>query len=121
MNIEQVREFCLSLPLVTEDQAFGEDHLLFRLCNKIFACLSLDGDGNFAMKCNPEYAIELRDRYPGITPAYHWNKKFWNQITLSGSFSDSFIQSLIRHAYSEVVAKLPKKFRTDNPSVTLIR
>lgn len=121
MNIEQVREYCLSLPLVTEDMAFGEDHLLFRLCNKIFACLSLEGDSRIALKCDPEYAVELRERYPEIAPAYHWNKKFWNETGLSASFSEDFIRVLIRHAYSEVAAKLPKKFRTEHPEVIRIQ
>lgn len=118
-NIESVREFCLSLPLTTEDMAFGEDHLLFRLFNKIFGCLSLDGDAYLTLKCDPEYALELRENYSAIAPAYHWNKKYWNQLHLDGSINNEMIKGLIRHSYLEIVAKLPKKLKTEHPEIIL--
>ena len=121
MDIITVREYCLSLPLVTEDMPFGEGVLVFRIFNKIFACLSLDGDDYFAIKCDPDYAIELRDRYSEITPAYHWNKKYWNQVSLRSRLNFDLIKSLIRHSYSEVVAKLPKKLKTEYPEITQIK
>lgn len=120
MNIEEVREYCLSLPLVTEDMAFGEDHLLFRVCDKIFGCLSLHGDDNFTVKCQPEYAVELRDTYEDIAPAFHWNKKYWIQMRLQGSLQPEFIHSLIRNSYSEVVSKLPRRIKTEHPELSLI-
>ncbi|MDE6296666.1 MAG: MmcQ/YjbR family DNA-binding protein [Muribaculaceae bacterium] len=121
MDIITVREYCLSLPMVTEDMPFGEGVLVFRIFNKIFACLSLDGDDYFAIKCDPDYAIELRDRYSEITPAYHWNKKYWNQVSLRSRLNFDLIKSLIRHSYSEVVAKLPKKLKTEYPEITQIK
>ncbi len=122
MNIEEVREYCLSLPLVTEDMAFGEDHLLFRVCDKIFACMPLDGGKDYlSVKCDPDYALELRERYAEIEGAFHWNKKYWNQIYLQGSLDTSKIEGLIRHSYSEVVKKLTKKFRTEHPDAASIR
>ncbi len=120
MNVESVREYCLSLPLTTEDMAFGEDHLLFRIVNKIFVCMSLDGSECLAMKCEPEYAQELRARYPGIVPAWHWNKKYWNQLSLGCAFDDEFIKALIRHSYSEAVRKLPKKIRDAHPEIVSV-
>ncbi len=121
-NFESVREYCLSLPLVTEDTAFGDDNLLFRVFDKIFACLSLDGDDYLALKCDPDYAVELRERYDAIEPAWHWNKKYWNQLAIqSGSLSDAMIESLIRHSYAQVIAKLPKRIRTEHPEITLIQ
>lgn len=120
MNIEEIRIYCLSLPLATEDQPFGDDILIFRVCNKIFACLSLDGDDYFAVKCNADYAMELRGKYSDIEPAYHWNKKYWNQLRLTGNLSESLIKSLIRHSYSEVVAKMPKKVKTEHPEILTI-
>lgn len=117
MNIESVREYCLSLPLATEDMAFGEENLLFRVCNKIFVCMAINGSDYLAMKCDPEYAEELRERYSDIAPAFHWNKKYWNQLTLRGSLDDELIKSLIRHSYSEAVKKLPKKTRVVNPEI----
>ena len=118
MDIESVREYCLSLPLVTEDTAFGEEYLLFRICDKIFGCLVLDGDDYFALKCNPEYALELRDRYADIEPAWHWNKKYWNQLRLKGNLNDDLVKTLIRHSYSEVVNKLTKRIKMECPEIT---
>ena len=119
LNIETVREYCLSLPLTTEDMAFGEGILLFRLFDKIFACISLDGDAYLALKCDPEYALELREHYSSIAPAYHWNKKYWNQLHLDGSLDNDMIKRLIRHSYLEIVAKLPKKKKTEHPEILL--
>ena len=118
MNIEFVREYCLSLPLATEDMAFGEEEfLLFRVCEKIFACIGFEHPDYFVLKADSEYCIDLRDHHPEIEPAWHWNKKYWNQVSLIGSLSDDFIKSLIRHSYSEVVKKLPKKVRNEYPEI----
>ncbi len=121
MNIESFREYCLSLPDVTEDTAFGEDHLLLRVCGKIFACLDLNRHDYFVVKCNPDYALDLRDRYSEIAPAWHWNKKYWNQVSMSGSLSDEMIQSLVRHSYSEVVKGIPKRLRMEHPEILTVQ
>lgn len=120
MNVETIREYCLGLPLVTEDMAFGEDNLLFRVCGKIFACLGLDGEDYLALKSAPEYAIELRERYADITGAWHWNKKYWNQLCLRSSLSDELIKHLLRHSYSEVVKKLPANIKKSHPAILTI-
>lgn len=117
MNIESVREYCLSLPLASEDMAFGEEYLLFRVCGKIFACYGFDREDYFVVKCDSDYAVDLRERYAGIEPAWHWNKKYWNQLHLNGGLDDEFIQSLIRHSYAEVVAKLPKRVKAEHPEI----
>lgn len=88
MNIEQVREYTLSLAGVTEDQAFGEDILNFRLEGKIFVCLWLgggrydmkDGVSRIALKLSPDRNIELREQFTAVTPAYHWNKTHWSDV-----------------------------------------
>ncbi len=121
MDIESVREYCLSLPLATEEMPFGDDHLVFKVFGKIFGCLSLDGNDYFALKCDPEYAIELREHYSQIEPAFHWNKKYWNQLPLHGLLDDELVQSLIRHSYSEVVKGLTKKIKTEHPEITSIQ
>jgi predicted DNA-binding protein (MmcQ/YjbR family) len=117
MNVESVREYCLSLPMTTEDMAFGDDYLLLRVCNKIFACFSLEREENLTLKCDPDYAIELRDRYSDIEPAWHWNKKYWNQLRLQSGLSDDLVKGLIRHSYSEAVKKLTKKVKTEHPEI----
>lgn len=113
MNIEKAREYCLSLPHTTEDMAFGEDHLLIRVCGKIFACIGLTHPDYFVVKCDPELAVELRERHPEIKPAWHWNKKYWNEISFEGRLDDKLIESLIRHSYEEVIKKLPKKLQRE--------
>ncbi len=117
MDIETLREYCLSLPYATEDTAFGDDILLLRVCDKIFACISLDRPDYITVKCDPEYALELRDRHVEVEPAWHWNKKYWNQLRLTGTLTEDFIKALIRHSYSEVVKKLPKKLKTQYPEI----
>ena len=77
MDIEQVREYTLSLLGVTEDQPFGDDIITFRLEGKIFVCLWLGGSSHdikdsaprFALKLLPDRNLELRERYSAITPA----------------------------------------------------
>lgn len=114
MNIESVREYCLSLPHATEDFPFDETTLAFRVKGKIFAMIDLEKTEWFVLKCQPDYAIELRDRHADIAPAWHMNKRHWNQINLFGILPDELILRLIRHSYSEVVKKLPKKIREEN-------
>lgn len=111
MNIEEVRDYCLSLPYVTEDFPFDETTLVFRIEGKIFAMVDLEKTEWFVLKCEPEYAIELREEHSDITGAWHMNKKYWNQINLFGSLSERLVKDLIRHSYNEVVKKLPKKVR----------
>lgn len=109
MNIESVREFCLSLPQTTEDFPFDETTLAFRIEGKIFAMIDLENTEWFVLKCNPERALELRDRYMDISPAWHMNKKYWNQLNLYGELPDKLIRTLICHSYNEVVKKIPKR------------
>jgi len=101
--------------------AFGPEHLLLRVCGKIFACMPLEHPDGLTLKCAPDYALELRERYPDIEPAWHWNKKYWNQLRLNGHLADNFILSLIRHSYSEVVRKLPKSVRESHPEIMGIK
>lgn len=117
MNIESIRNYCLSLPMTSEDMAFGEEYLLFRVCGKIFACYGFAREDYFVLKADPDYALELRERYPEIEPAWHWNKKYWNQVSLTGNLKDDDIRSLIRNSYAEVVSKFTKRMRTDHPEI----
>lgn len=120
MDIEQIRAYCLSKPHATEDFPFDETTLVFRVMNKIFASIGLDNVDWFCLKCDPEYAIELREHYTGITGAWHWNKKYWNQVALDGMLDDDFICSLLNHSYHEVVKKLRKSDRVAHPEVLTV-
>ena len=121
MNIETAREYCLSKKAATEDTPFGEDFLVIRVMGKMFLCINLNTPDRITMKCDPEYALELRDRYNAVEGAWHFNKKYWNQVNLYGSLEDDFIQGLIRHSYSEVVKKLKKQVRMEHPEIMEVK
>jgi len=105
MNIETVREYCLSKPGATESFPFGDDTLVFKVNNKIFALANLEGDLRINLKCDPEYAVELRERHSSIIPGYHMNKKYWNTVLVDGTLSDSMTEGLIDHSYGLVAGK----------------
>ncbi len=113
MNIESIREYCLSLPLVTEDFPFDETTLVFRVVGKIFAMTDLDRPDMVSLKCNPDYALQLREEHAEISGAWHMNKRYWNQVNLDGHLEDAFVCGLVRHSYAEVVKKLPHKVRRE--------
>ena len=110
MNIEDARIYCLSKMNATEDFPFDETTLAFRVENKIFAIVDLVNTKWFCVKCNADYAIELRDRYQQIQPAWHMIKRYWNQLDIA-ALDDEFFFSLVDHSYEEVIRKLPKKTR----------
>lgn len=111
MNIEQVYSYCMSLPHAEEAFPFDRNTLVFRVAGKMFAVLPLEKPDLLIVKCDPVRAIELRERYSGINPAWHFNKTHWNQIDLSGSVAVTLICELIKHSYDVVIAKLPRKVR----------
>ena len=110
MNIEDVRIYCLSKQGATEDFPFDETTLVFRVENKIFAITDLENTEWFCVKCDADRAIELRDSYPQIAPAWHMNKRYWNQMDIE-RLPDCLVCELIDHSYDEVLKKLPKKIR----------
>jgi predicted DNA-binding protein (MmcQ/YjbR family) len=108
MNIEEFREYCLSKTGVTEEFPFGETTLVFKVKGKMFALTNLEGDWSINLKCKPERAIELREKFQAILPGYHMNKTHWNTVMMDGSLSEKLILELIDHSYQLVVDKLPK-------------
>ena len=121
MNVESLREYCLLLPLATEDFPFDETTLVFRVVGKIFAMLDLERPDVVSLKCNPDYALQLREEHPEISGAWHMNKKYWNQVNLSGHLEDELVQGLVRHSYAEVVKKLTRKERAEHEEITTVR
>lgn len=121
MNIETLRDYCLSLPLATEDIPFDFNNyggiVGFRVQGRIFAMIDTANPKFFALKCEPDLAIDLRDRYPEITPAWHMNKRHWNQVDIFGALPDELIESMIRRSYALVAAKLPKHERDAHPEI----
>ena len=110
MDIVEFREYCLSKKGVTEEFPFDKVTLVFKVMGKMFAVTGLNHIDTFkiSLKCDPELAIELREKHNCIEGAYHFNKKYWNSICIDGSLSDEDIKKQIDHSYNEVVKKLTK-------------
>jgi predicted DNA-binding protein (MmcQ/YjbR family) len=107
MDIEQLRDYVLQKPSVTEGFPFGEDTLVFKTNNKIFLLVGLDSNPlQFNVKCDPEKAIELREEYPeNILPGYHMNKKHWNTVIVNGTISNKLLKEMVNDSYSLVSSK----------------
>jgi predicted DNA-binding protein (MmcQ/YjbR family) len=113
LNIEELRDYCLQKPGATEGFPFGEDILVFKIGGKIFLLIGLNSGNRFNAKCDPERAVDLRERYSEIIPGYHMNKKMWNTIYMDGSLTRKLLCELIDHSYELVVQSLPKKVQAE--------
>jgi len=114
MNIEEFRDYCLSKPGTTEGTPFGPEVLVLKVMDKMYALTGIDTFEYINLKCDPQYAMQLREEYDGsIRPGYHMNKKLWNSVNTDGSVSDEKIRNLIDHSYDLVISKLPKKLREE--------
>ncbi len=103
MDIVDLREYILSLPLVEECQPFGEDSVVYKVGGRLFVCCVLEFAERIAVKCQPDRAIVLRDRYlSAITPAWHFNKKHWNDIYFE-QLPREVVEREIRHSYLTVI------------------
>ena len=111
MNIEDIRDYALSLKGVSESFPFGENTLVFKVNNKIFLLASLTSEVlQFNVKCNPEYAVELREQYPSVLPGYHMNKKHWNTIIVDGTLTAGQLREFIKDSWF-LVSKKKKSVR----------
>ncbi len=113
MNIEDLREYCISKKGTTEAFPFDEDTLVFKVMGKMFCLTSLSEPDSINLKCDPEKAIELREQYPCVQPGYHMNKKMWNTVVIDGSVSKKLLKEWIDHSYDLVVAGLPRKVQSE--------
>jgi predicted DNA-binding protein (MmcQ/YjbR family) len=112
MNIEEIREYCLAKAGVTEGFPFDEETLVFKVGGKMFLLTGLDRPDRINIKCDPERAVERRERYPdAVFPGYHMNKKHWNTVLIDGEVSDDELRWWIDESYDLVKASLPKKVR----------
>ncbi len=116
MNIEDYRDYCMDKKEVTEHFPFDNDALVFKVLGKMFALASLkkweNGEAFINLKCDPEYAQELRAEYDSVKPGYHMHKLQWNSVYIhTGELSPKLILELIDHSYEMVVKGLPKKLR----------
>lgn len=113
MNLEKFHTYCLSLPGTSEGFPFGENTLVFYVKDKMFALTDVDGFESVNLKCDPEEAVELRERYEAVQPGYHMNKKHWNTVLFDGSIPDKVLLEWTKKSYDLVVKGLPKKLREE--------
>lgn len=115
MDIQQLYDYCLSKKGVTEHFPFDEDTLVFKVMGKMFCLASLheweQGNPSLNLKCDPDYALVLRDEFESVQPGYHSNKKHWNTVYVNREIPDKKVVHFINHSYELVAAKLPKKER----------
>ena len=116
MDIEQIREYCLSKKGTSEHFPFDEDTLVFKVMGKMFVIAPLEywekGEATITLKCDPDYTIELRDQYESIHPGPYVSNKHWNTIDIyKGELQPQFVLELIDHSYEMVIKGLPKKLK----------
>lgn len=114
MDIESLREYCLSKKGAEESFPFGSETLVFKVMGKVFLLTGLGSQPlQFNAKCDPEKAIELREKYSCVVPGYHMNKQHWNTIICNGSVNDRLLENWVDHSYELVAGSLPKKLKQE--------
>ena len=116
MTRDDVLDLCAALPGAAEDYPFGDGVAVYKVAERMFALIPLDGTpASVNLKCDPGLALELRTRYPSVSPGYHQNKRHWNTVVLDGSIADAELRWMISHSYELVVAGLPRAVRDRLP------
>lgn len=113
MDIEAYRNYCLGKVGVTESFPFDQTTLVFKVGGKMFALADIDLFTFINLKCDPERAIDLRERYSGIIPGWHMNKTYWNSVEVNADVPQDLLYELIDHSYDLIVSSLPKKVRDE--------
>ena len=114
MDLAEFREYCLSKPSTTEGTPFGPDVLVFKVGGKMFALATLeDVPTTVNLKCDPDLALDLRDRYEQVRPGYHMNKKHWNTVEIEGGIPAVELRRMIDHSYDLIIKNLPKAVRAN--------
>ena len=113
MHLDELLQYCFSLKGTEETFPFDKTTLVLKVQGKMYALTDVESPTSINLKCDPERAIELRERYDGIRPGYHMNKKHWNTVSLTGEVDEQLILELVRHSYDLVVSSLPKKLRDE--------
>jgi predicted DNA-binding protein (MmcQ/YjbR family) len=112
MNVEDIREYCINKKGVKESLPFGENTLVFKVGGKMFLLLDINSSPpEFNVKCDPDRAVELREKYDFIVPGYHMSKKHWNTVSCAPASSHRFILEQIDHSYDLVFEGLPAKIK----------
>ncbi len=119
MNPESVRDYCLRKPGVSESFPFNETALVFKVMGKMFALMNIEGRPlRISLKCDPEKAVQLRDEFSGVEPAYHMNKTHWNQVLADGSIREQLVLGWIDDSYHIVCKGLTKAAKMELTALT---
>jgi predicted DNA-binding protein (MmcQ/YjbR family) len=111
MHLDDILTFCLQLKGTTEHFPFDNKTLVFKVMGKMYALIDVETPDSINLKCDPERAIELRERYASVQPGYHMSKKHWNTVLLNNELSNKEIENMIVDSYDLIVASLPKKLQ----------
>ena len=109
MDLEKIRGYCLKKKGVNETLPFNEDTPVYKVMGKMFLLSNLTPPVSINIKCDPELAVELREKYEAVSPGFHMNKLHWNTVLLDGSIPDKYIYEWIDLSYNLIVEGLPKK------------
>jgi len=115
MFLDDLRNHCIQKPGVSEGFPFDQKTLVFKVFGKMFALMDVEIFESINLKCDPEWAIELRERFHAVLPGFHMNKKHWNTVSLFEDVNDKLLLELVDQSYHLVYASLPKKIRDENP------
>ena len=109
MNIEWIRDYCLSKRAVTESFPFDDKTLVFKVMNKMFALTNIEGELRINLKCNPEIALQLREEFDFVLPGYHMNKQHWNTIVVTSPLKEKQLKEWIDESYNLIIRSFTKK------------
>jgi predicted DNA-binding protein (MmcQ/YjbR family) len=113
MNIVELRDFCLTLKGAVESMPFDKKTLVFSVKGKMFCATNVENYELINLKCNPDEAILLREKYEDVIPGYYMNKKHWNSVKTNGKISNKLMEEWIIKSYDLVVSALPKKVQKE--------
>lgn len=112
MELESLRKYLTSRNGASEEIPFGPEVLVFKVSGKMFAILAWqESPLKISLKCDPDFALALRDMYPAVQPGYHLHKKHWNTVTLDGRVPEREILLWIDESWRLVVKGLKKADR----------
>ncbi len=104
MDHKTVEDYILEMPNSVREYPFGEKVAVYKVNDKMFALIAEGSDPvRLSVKCDPQLAVILREKYETVMPGYHLNKKHWNTIVLSGQLPWEEIQGFIVHSYNLVI------------------
>ena len=100
------------MPNAKLDYPFGEDVAVYKVNEKMFALMAEKSNPvRISLKCDPQLAVLLREKYETVMPGYHLNKKHWNTVDFEGGLDETTLRRLIDHSYDQVVKSLKKAER----------